>query len=129
MNAVMIKNKHGIEFSIEMAVRFMDKEIYGKLCTEFDDDQDFFNAYCAAHKEKFGKESALNTENPGIVRNEWDVEFVYEAIVPYMDDEIREDLCREIAPCTEQEFFDAYCKAHEEKFGEEFELAKRNPIW
>lgn len=28
----------------------------------------------------------------------------------------------ELAHCTEQEFFDAYCKAHEEKYGEEFSV-------
>lgn len=44
----------------------------------------------------------------------------FEAAVNLMDDEIREAIHAELAPCTEQEFFDAYCKAHEEKYGEEF---------
>lgn len=47
---------------------------------------------------------------------------VFEAAVNLMDDEIREALHAELAPCTEQEFFDAYCKAHEEKYGEEFAI-------
>ena len=46
----------------------------------------------------------------------------YDAAVQLMDDEIREDLNMEIAPCTEQEFFDAYCKRHLEKYGEEFTI-------
>lgn len=46
----------------------------------------------------------------------------FEAAVNLMDDEIREALHAELAPCTEQEFFDAYCKAHEEKYGEEFAI-------
>lgn len=46
----------------------------------------------------------------------------YEAAVMMMDDDIREKLHHEIAPCTDQEFFDAYCKAHEEKYGEEFSV-------
>lgn len=46
----------------------------------------------------------------------------FEAAVNLMDDEIRETLHAELAPCTEQEFFDAYCKAHEEKYGEEFAI-------
>lgn len=46
----------------------------------------------------------------------------FEAAVNLMDDEIREALHMELAPCTEQEFFDAYCKAHEEKYGEEFSI-------
>ena len=46
----------------------------------------------------------------------------FEAAVNLMDDEIREALHAELAPCTEQEFFDAYCKAHEEKYGEDFAI-------
>ena len=46
----------------------------------------------------------------------------FEAAVNLMDDDIRESLHAELSPCTEQEFFDAYCKAHEEKFGEEFTI-------
>ncbi len=44
----------------------------------------------------------------------------YEAAVNLMDNEIREELHREMAPCTEQEFYDAYCKRHEETYHEEF---------
>lgn len=40
--------------------------------------------------------------------------------VEMMDDVIRERLHDEIAPCTDQEFFDAYVEAHLKKFGEEF---------
>lgn len=46
----------------------------------------------------------------------------FEAAVNLMDDEIREALHGELAPCAEQEFFDAYCKAHEEKYGEKFSV-------
>ena len=46
-----------------------------------------------------------------------------------MDDDIREELTAELAPCTEQEFFTAYAKAHAEKFGEEWELDKENPVY
>lgn len=53
----------------------------------------------------------------------------YEAAVALMDDEIREELHAELAPCTEQEFFSAYEAAHAEKFGEEWELSKENPCW
>ena len=44
----------------------------------------------------------------------------FETMVHYMDDEIREELHSKLAPCTEQEFAEAYVKAHREKFGEEF---------
>ena len=47
-------------------------------------------------------------------------------ITDMMDDDIREDLHADLAPCPEQEFFTAYEKAHEEKFGNEWELSKAN---
>lgn len=56
-------------------------------------------------------------------------EINYEAAVELMDDEICESLNFEIAPCTEQEFFTAYEKAHIEKYGEEWELSKDNPCY
>ena len=56
-------------------------------------------------------------------------EINYEAAVAMMDDEIREDLNFELAPCTEQEFFTAYEKAHIEKYGEGWELSKENPCY
>lgn len=53
----------------------------------------------------------------------------YDAAVRLMDDDLREELCAQVAPCTEQEFFTAYEVAHAEKFGEEWELSKENPCW
>ena len=46
-----------------------------------------------------------------------------------MDEEIREDVAADLAPCTEQEFFAEYGKRHAEKYGEEWELDKSNPVW
>ena len=43
-----------------------------------------------------------------------------DAAVMLMDDEIREAIHCDIAPCTEQEFVDEYCKRHFEKYGEDF---------
>lgn len=63
------------------------------------------------------------------VKNFWDVEIEYNAAEHLMDDDLREEIHRDIAPCTEQEFFDEYAKRHEEKFGEEWELAKENPCY
>ena len=56
-------------------------------------------------------------------------EINYEAAVELMDDEIRDSLHFELAPCTEQDFFTAYEKAHAEKYGEEWELSKENPCY
>ena len=46
----------------------------------------------------------------------------FETAVLYMDEEIRENLHFKICPCTEQEFFNAYVRAHKEKFGEVFTI-------
>ena len=56
-------------------------------------------------------------------------ELDFEAAVALMDDEIREAIHAELAPCSEQEFFTAYERAHAEKYGEEWALSKANPCW
>lgn len=56
------------------------------------------------------------------VINQNGAEIDFEVAVSLMDDEIREDLNRELAPCSEQEFLSAYEKAHAEKYGEEFQV-------
>ena len=62
-----------------------------------------------------------------INRNGYEMD--YDAAVNMMDDDLREELCAQLAPCTEQEFFTAYEVAHAEKFGEWWELSKGNPCW
>ena len=48
----------------------------------------------------------------------------FDAAVNLMDDEIRENLHNKMAPCTDQEFMDAYVQAHAAKFDdEEFQVA------
>ncbi len=69
-----------------------------------------------------------------IVTNDYGVDIDYDIAVNMMDDEIREQLHEELVmqsdqDCTEQKFFDEYCKAHEDKYGEEWELAKENPCY
>ena len=63
------------------------------------------------------------------VRNDYGVAIDYDMAVAMMDCYIMEQLHNEIAPCTEQEFFDAYADAHERKYREEWELAKENPVY
>ena len=46
----------------------------------------------------------------------------WDAIVNLMDDDIREDLHNEIAPCGNAIFLTAYCDRHFDEFGEEFEI-------
>ncbi len=56
-----------------------------------------------------------------VMLNSYEVDF--DACVNLMDDDIREALHAEMAPCTEQEFLDAYVEAHAAKYdGEEFQI-------
>ena len=64
-----------------------------------------------------------------IVKNNYGVEIEWNTAVNLMDDDLREELNADLAPCAEQEFFEAYAKAHEAKFSEEWELAKENPCY
>lgn len=64
-----------------------------------------------------------------IITNSWGTNINFDAAVLHMDDDIREELHRELAPCSDQEFFDAYCKAHLERFGEDFSLDEKNPTY
>lgn len=64
-----------------------------------------------------------------MVINQEGAEIDFDAAVALMDDEIREQIHDELAPCTEQEFFSAYEKAHAAKYGEEWELSKGNPVY
>lgn len=46
----------------------------------------------------------------------------FESCVALMDDDIREEIHADLAPCTEQEFINEYCKRHFAKYGIEFEI-------
>ena len=51
-----------------------------------------------------------------------DCEVNFDACVAMMDDDLREEIHSEIAPCTDQEFIDEYAKRHEAKFDEPFQI-------
>ena len=70
----------------------------------------------------------LNEYDGIVVINASDVPIRWDAAVELMDDDVREDLHRK-GFATEQEFFTAYEKAHEERFGEPWELSKENPCY
>ena len=55
-----------------------------------------------------------------VLLNGYEVDF--DVAVNMMDDEIREELHNKLAPCTDQEFMDAYVEAHEAKYNERFEI-------
>lgn len=47
---------------------------------------------------------------------------LYDAAVALMDDEIREELHAELAPCSDGAFLTAYMKRHLDKFGTKFTI-------
>lgn len=47
---------------------------------------------------------------------------MFNAAVALMDDEIRETIHNEYAPCSDEEFLSQYMAAHLEKYGEEFTI-------
>lgn len=47
---------------------------------------------------------------------------LYDTAVSLMDDSIREELHAHLAPCTDQEFLEAYLEEHEKKYGKPFEI-------
>ena len=63
-----------------------------------------------------------------IVINNCGTEIEIDTAVKKKEDENRETIHNELAPCTEQEFFTAYEKAHAAKYGEEWECSKANPV-
>lgn len=63
------------------------------------------------------------------VVNEYGVQIDINQALNLMDEEIYQELDAKLNPCDNQEFFDAYCEAHEEKYGEPWELAKPNPVY
>ena len=46
----------------------------------------------------------------------------FDTYVNYMDDNLRERVAWELAPCSEQEFFDRYAELHYETYAEEFQM-------
>ncbi|MDQ0154928.1 helix-turn-helix domain-containing protein [Robertmurraya andreesenii] len=90
---------------------------------------------CASGKleaKKIGKTWVLHKNNLEVrkmVKNLNGVEIDFAQAVEHMDDEIRENLHDEMAPCTDQEFFTAYENAHKEKFNEVWFLSEENPVW
>ena len=53
----------------------------------------------------------------------------FAAAVNLMDDNLREQIHDDLAPCTEQEFFNEYARRHRQKYGTDWEPAKANPVW
>jgi len=68
-------------------------------------------------------------ENEQNVINQYGKAINFDAAANLMDDDLRERLHDDLAPCSNQEFFDAYVNAHAKKFGEDWVLDDQNPVW
>lgn len=61
------------------------------------------------------------------VKNQYGENVDFEVANNLMDEDICEDLNRDADACeSNQAFYDAYCKAHKERFGEEFVTDQKN---
>ncbi|NLH07009.1 MAG: hypothetical protein GX484_05330 [Chloroflexi bacterium] len=76
-----------------------------------------------------GWQEMTNERGEKVMVNPHGKQLDFEAALMNMDDDLREELHMALAPCSEAEFFAAYADAHRERFGEEWELAKDNPVW
>lgn len=81
----------------------------------------------AANRVITAYRAALIASN--LVINPYGLEIDWDAAGALMDDDIREEVHAELAPCTPQAFFDRYCQLHAERYGEPWELAKPNPCY
>lgn len=61
------------------------------------------------------------------VTNSYGVQIDFTTAVYFMDDELREEIHNDLAPCTEQAFFDEYAKRYDIKYGEPWFMDSPNP--
>lgn len=129
----LVTNAHGEKIMVDDIYPHMDREIMKQVEDEANPntDQEWFDEYAKRHLAKFGEEWELNKEGTRfeVVTNEFDEIIYYDVAVSLMDDDIRESVAYDLAPCSAQEFFDEYCKRHEAKYNEPWELAKQNPTY
>ena len=81
----------------------------------------------------FGWKQTTNERGEKVIVNPHGTQLDFAAALQSMDDDLREELALN-GPHGgewdgEAEFFAAYADAHHKRFGEEWELAKANPVW
>ena len=128
MKEIIIKNRYGQEFDFEYVCEHMDCFITTHN-RELDSlsPQDYYNKYCKLHKEIWGKDFYVDTEL--VVKNKYGEPLEYDVVVEYMDDDIREYLHHQLAPCSAQLFYDEYVKMHNQIHDYEFIAERGNIDW
>lgn len=67
-----------------------------------------------------GFERVADADGHAMVKDERGRWIDFDVASALMDEEICEQLHSDQAPCSDQQFFDAYCEAHMEKYDEDF---------
>ena len=62
-----------------------------------------------------------------LIANNYGLEIDFEKAVELMDPQLRQELYEKLSPCGDQEFFQAYAKAHMDKFGESWSVDTEKP--
>jgi len=92
---------------------FTDSELADELIEGFGEFNDVTRDELIEQLSEMRASGYTNTEIAGNPVN-------FKAAVELMDNDIRESLHNGMAPCTDQQFLDAYIDAHEERFNESF---------
>ena len=130
MSAYVVENQYGDTINSFTASSWEDaKDQFDSQCNL----SGMYDKYLVTQEEEFNhlhgigasrKRASVENSNGHVFDDsDWD------AIVQNMDPDIREQLSENLAPCSNQEFFDAYADAYYNKYGEEWELDKADPQW
>lgn len=130
MSAYVVENQYGDTINSFVASSWEDaKDQFESQCNL----SGMYDKYLVTQEEEFNhlngigasrKRASVENSNGHVFDDsDWD------AIVQNMDPDIREQLSENLAPCSNQEFFDAYADAYYNKYGEEWELDKADPQW
>lgn len=130
MSAYVVENQYGDTINSFTASSWEDaKDQFDSQCNL----SGMYDKYLVTQEQEFNhlngigasrKRASVENSNGHVFDDsEWD------AIVQNMDPDIREQLSEDLAPCSNQEFFDAYADAYYNKYGEEWELDKADPQW
>jgi hypothetical protein len=74
----------------------------------------------SAYMSKF--DSCEDYIDDQLMRGDLKEEEFNDYLVQHMDDDLREQVASELAPCSNEDFYNRYCELHLAKYGEEYEL-------
>jgi hypothetical protein len=125
---ITIKNRHGQEFDFDIVREHMNSGICNFYDKELESSspQEYYDKYCILHKQIRDEDFWIEGL---VVKNSYGEPLEYDTVVEYMDDDIREYLHHQLAPCSAQYFYDEYCKMHKQIHDEEFFTEEENIVW